>query len=290
MKASRTTSVICRQCPLGKHERILVATDGSRYSTRAVQQALNLAKLCGSALFALHVIEFNPELAALAPDLQEKMEKESRQLLKGIRDQAAKQEVPCETIVHQGEQPYELIIREANAKKADIIVIGSHGKTGLKKLLLGSVAAKVVGHTRCPVLVVPLKGPATPKRILAATDGSKPGEAAVKQAINMTTACGGTLTVLSAVVPHGPASYRKEAEKAVEKARKAAEKAGLEAETIVREGQPHEVIVETSREKKAGLIVMGSVGKTGLDRLLIGSVAERVIGHAPCAVLVVPKV
>ncbi len=289
MKHKESVAVSCRLCPLAGRERILVATDGSKYSQRAVDQAVGLAKLCGSSLFALSVVELNPEFAALAPNLVEKMEKESKELLEGIKHKVTKQNVVCETIIHEGEQPYKFIVKEAKRRKAGIIVIGTHGKTGLKKLLMGSVAGDVIGHAPCPVLVIPLKGPVNLKDIVVASDGSEFSKAAVKEAINIATACDSTLTIVCVVKSHRPAKYKSEAAKIVKKARKDAEKANVDAEAIVREGESYEVIIDVVREKRAGAIVMGSHGRTGLERLLMGSVTERVIGHAPCAVLVVPK-
>jgi len=144
-----------RVCPLVKHEKILVAVDGSKYSEMALTQAIYIAKTCRSSLFAISVISLNPEALALAPTVVEKMEKETKEVLERVKDQAAKENVPCETIVHEGEQPYEFIVKEAKEKGVDVIVMGTHGRTGLRKLLMGSVTARVIGHAPCAVLVVP---------------------------------------------------------------------------------------------------------------------------------------
>lgn len=74
--------------------------------------------------------------------------------LKGIRDQAAGDNVQCEVIIREGNEPYELIINEAEKVQAGLIVVGSHGRTGLEKLLMGSVAERIIGHAKCSVLVV----------------------------------------------------------------------------------------------------------------------------------------
>ena len=142
-------------CPLVKHERVLVAVDGSKYSEMAFTQAINIAKTCKSSLFAISVISLYPETLARAPVLVEAMERETREILERAKNQAAKENVPCETIVHEGGQPHEFIVKEAKEKKIDLIVMGTHGRTGLKKLLMGSVAERVIGHAPCSVLVVP---------------------------------------------------------------------------------------------------------------------------------------
>jgi len=142
-------------CPLVKHERMLVAVDGSKYSEMALTQAIHIAKTCRSSLFAISVISLYPETLARAPVLVETMERETREILERAKNQAAKENVPCETIVHEGGQPHEFIVKEAKEKKIDLIVMGTHGRTGLKKLLMGSVTERVIGHAPCAVLVVP---------------------------------------------------------------------------------------------------------------------------------------
>ncbi len=140
--------------PLSKYERILVAVDGSKYSEIALDQAISMAKVYKSRLFAISVIDLYPETIARAPALEEKMAKETREILERTRDKAAKEDVPCETIVHIGGQPHEFIVKEAKEKNIDLIVMGSHGRTGLKRLFMGSVTEKVIGYTDSLVLVV----------------------------------------------------------------------------------------------------------------------------------------
>lgn len=141
-------------CPIREHGKILVATDGSEFSKAAVCQAINLAKICSSKIYAIAVVEVNPEFESLASDLVEKMEKATKEHLDSIKAQIIKEGLECETIVHQGEEPYEFIVSEAEKLKVDVIVMGSHGRSGLKRLLMGSVTSRVIGHAPCNVLVV----------------------------------------------------------------------------------------------------------------------------------------
>ncbi|MCL4456516.1 MAG: universal stress protein [Nitrospirae bacterium] len=141
-------------CPIKEHGKILVATDGSDFSKAAVCQAINLAKICSSKIYAISVVEVNQEFESLAPNVVEKMEKETKEHLDGVKAQISKEGIECETIVHQGEEPYEFIVSEAEKNNVDIIVMGSHGRTGLKRLLMGSVTSRVIGHAPCSVLVV----------------------------------------------------------------------------------------------------------------------------------------
>jgi nucleotide-binding universal stress UspA family protein len=101
------------------------------------------------------VVEVNPEYEALAPQIVEKAETETKEHLDSVKKRAEKEAISCETIVHQGEEPYRFIVDEAKKIKADMIVMGSHGRTGIKRLMMGSVTARVIGHAPCKVLVVP---------------------------------------------------------------------------------------------------------------------------------------
>ena len=136
-------------------EKILLATDGSESVEAAIQEAINIARVCSSRLFVLSVVEVNPEYEALAPNIVEKAETETKEHVDSVKKRAEKEGISCETIVHQGEEPYRFIVDEAKKTKVDMIVMGSHGRTGLKRLMMGSVTARVIGHAPCKVLVVP---------------------------------------------------------------------------------------------------------------------------------------
>ncbi len=144
-------------CPTPGFEKLLIATDGSEFSKAAINEAINIAKACSSKLFVLSVIEINPEYEAIAPGIVEKAEKEMRKHLDSVKSKAVKEGIECEIIIHQGEEPYQYIIDEAAKRKVNAIIMGSHGRTGLKRLMMGSVTARVIGHAPCQVLVVPLK-------------------------------------------------------------------------------------------------------------------------------------
>ncbi|MBW2285965.1 MAG: universal stress protein [Deltaproteobacteria bacterium] len=142
-------------CPLTRGERILVAVDGSDYSKMALDQAISLGATCNSTIFVVSVIDLYPGQLAVAPSLEEKLAAEVRQHLEEAKAKVDAADIPCETIVHIGGQPHEAIIQEAKQKDIDLIVMGTHGRTGLARVLMGSVAQKVIGHAPCPVLVVP---------------------------------------------------------------------------------------------------------------------------------------
>jgi nucleotide-binding universal stress UspA family protein len=271
-------------CPVARMEKLLVATDGSIFSENAIREAINLAKTCSSKLIAVSVVKTNPEFEDLVPLVIEKAEKEVREHLESIKNRALKEGVDCEIVVHRAEEPFQDIVNDAAKNKVDMIIIGTHGRTGLKRLMMGSVTAKVIGHAPCKVLVVPKGTRLTLKKILIATDGSVFSEFASREAISIAKRCGSSLIALSVAKRDENLLVAKES---VDTVRQVAEKEDIKVEGLTPKGIPFEVIVKTAAQKKAGLVVVGSHGRTGTEKLLMGSVTERVIGHSASAVLVV---
>lgn len=269
--------------PIARYEKLMVATDGSSYSEGAIREAVEIARVCASELLAVAVVKANDEILATAPQIIEKAEDEARQTLDEIVDRAAAAGVHCDAIVVRGEEPYRAIVETAAAQQVDMIVMGRRGRTGLARLVMGSVTARVIGHTDRKVLVVPRAAQFTCARILVATDGSSFSEAAVAEALSLSKRCNGTVFAVSSAFS---AATRHEAEASVAKVKELGDKEGAMVEEIIEVGEPYQVILKTAEAKEADLIVVGSHGRTGLERLLLGSVAERVIGHADCAVLV----
>jgi nucleotide-binding universal stress UspA family protein len=263
---------------------LLLATDGSEFSEGAVREGIRLAKTCGAKVTALRVIEFNPEFEAMAPDAVEKMETGARNYVDSVKAGADKEGVACEALVRRGVTPHEQIVEEAQKLKTDMIVMGRRGRTGLKRLLMGSVTARVVGHSPVNVLVVPRAAEMKLENVLIATDGSSFSEAAALEAVCIAKDCGGSVVAISVA----------EDEKAMDAAKantgnveEIARKEGVNVEAMVEKGRAEEAIVGAAKQKGCDLIVVGSHGRTGVARLLMGSVTERVIGLSESAVLVV---
>jgi nucleotide-binding universal stress UspA family protein len=145
-------------CPTPGFERLLVATDGSGFSKAAVEEAIKIARVCSSMLYVVLVIETSAEIEMWDAQSADKLEKDMRNYLNGIKSKAAKTGVKCEVIMHLGDEPYKDIVSEAKKRKVSTIIMGSHGRTGLTRLLMGSVVSRVIGHAPCKVLVVPTKG------------------------------------------------------------------------------------------------------------------------------------
>jgi nucleotide-binding universal stress UspA family protein len=145
-------------CPTPGFEKLMVATDGSSFSKSAVQEAIDIASACSSTLYLIHVIVLSAGYEFWDVQSVEQLEREMRTYLQGIKAKAAKAGVKCEVILHQGDEPYKYIVSEAAKRKVSTIIMGSHGRTGLKRLMMGSVTSRVIGHAPCKVLVVPPKG------------------------------------------------------------------------------------------------------------------------------------
>jgi nucleotide-binding universal stress UspA family protein len=271
-------------CPLSKLDRLLLATDRSIFSEGAIREAINFAKRCSSWLYVMSVMESNPEYETIGANIFEKEQKEALEYLEVVKTRAVQEGVSCHTILRQGQEPYRLITDEAVEKKVDMIIIGRRGRSGLMKVLMGSVAAKVIGHAPCKVLVVPRAARIECRNILVATDGSAHSIAAAAEAIGIAKRCGSNIIAVSTMyVEEGFG----EAKANVDGVVAMAQKEGIPIEALTPSGRSHEVILETAGGRGVDLIIMGTYGKTGLKKLLMGSSTEKVIGHANCAVLVV---
>jgi nucleotide-binding universal stress UspA family protein len=290
-------------CPVVNTERLLLATDGSEFSEGAIREAIRMAKQCSSKLTVLSVIETNPEFESMAPHVLEKREKEVRAHLEAVQARAKQEGVSCEIALHEGEDSYKYIVDEAVAKKSTMIIVGRRGKKGFRRLVMGSTTSWTIGHAPCSVLVVPRAAQVQFKSIVVATDGSKYSAAAASEAIGIAKRNNARLTAIS-VVPAELATpadidfatiarekladqEMHNAEKNAKAVKEAAQKESIEAQAFVMSGKPADAIIEIAKDQKADLVVVGSHGRTGLDRLLMGSVAERVIVLATCAVLAV---
>jgi nucleotide-binding universal stress UspA family protein len=135
------------------YRNIIMAYDGSKFSNKALQEAIKLAKASDGRLLILSVVDITEEFEAHAPGLTDKMTEKLLRLAQKALGKAAAAKVNAKIEVHVGDA-YEMIVDVAKKKKADIIVMGSHGRTGLTRLLMGSVTSRVIGHAPCSVLVV----------------------------------------------------------------------------------------------------------------------------------------
>jgi nucleotide-binding universal stress UspA family protein len=282
--------------PTATFPKILVCTDGSPDSEGAVNAALNLAKTTGSTVFLLEVLFYLAGYEIQAPDtlappmvnmeLMQAQETVATERLEAWKAEAAKEGVTLVPRVRSGSSAYGGILEEAGESQPDLIIMGRHGYTGLTRLLMGSVTARVIGHSPCHVLVVPQGVPLSFKSLLVASDGSPFSDAAWTEALSLAKTMGSDLIGVAVAPSDRDVQV---ATQVVRNLEAAASRQGIALDTMIPVGRPEEGIVKAADFKGASLIIVGSHGRTGLKRLLMGSVAERVIGDAKCPVLVVKK-
>lgn len=277
------------------YKKILVPFDGSPSGRWALMEALQMAKTNKSWVKALAIVpDYAGDLELFGvSNIKETIEGPGRKLVSEAKEMAASQGIPLLADFEQGE-PYERIVHVAEEERCDLIVMGRHGLSHVERELMGSVTARVIGHTNKDVLVVPEGARIAWGNILLATDGSRFSESATKRAIEIAQGSSSRITAVSVVpaelLPEAPAAAVDMTERAkavLESVKEKAASSGVEVEILIREGDPHLVIHDVASQIHADVILMGSHGRKGLTRLLMGSVTERVIGYSFIPVLVV---
>jgi len=281
---------------MGEYRNILVAYDGSDSSRNALEQAKKISKGNGCGVAAVIVVNQrtgsseSPEgehRDELASGPQAKLVAELEKTIKGCTE--------IRTVQLEG-SIYEAIIDVARSRNSDLIVMGRRGITGLERVFMGSVTARVIGYSPVDVLVVPHDATISLENVLLATDGSRYSNLAAEKALNIARSYRARLKAVSvidvpaeffATAPDIAEKLNERARNIVEPIKREANVLSIEADVFVRSGITHEQIVRLADEVGAGLILVGSHGKTGLERFLMGSVTEKVIGSARCPVLVV---
>lgn len=294
-----------------KIKRILAPTDFSPPAEQACSLAARLANRLEAALvvfYALPIAEPASGLSsARSPASPESVRGETRERLRAWLEAAVPEEwrrfLRIEVQIAAGEPAQEIA---AAAAGTDLIVMATHGRSGLGHLVMGSVTAAVLRTARVPVLALRAGQADRPltavKRILCPTDLSPASEGARRYALllaNMLSAEVCLLHVISAAKVAGatdlPVSLPGEwlaAEVAVRERelasiQKEVKALGLAARQKVTVGAPAATILAEAEAERADLIVMGTHGRRGLPHVLLGSVAETVIRKAPCPVLAV---
>lgn len=284
-------------CKSGKCKKMLVAIDGSESSLHALKESFKLAANEKSWITVTSVVppyEGDLDLVGIG-NIQHALRHPCEKALADAMALAKVERVLIKTVCEEGE-PHERIIDLAEAENCDLIVMGRRGLHRVGRTLIGSVAARVIGYSQKDVLIVPHTATIDWKTIFVATDLSRYSKVAIDRAIDFADSYGGALKIVSVVdvpsefygeAPNVVDDLVKKAKAHVEEAKLKAEAAGIKAEAFVREGDAPQMILDMAEDLGANTIVMGSHGRTGLKRLLMGSVTEKVIGSARCPVLVV---
>lgn len=296
-----------------KIDNLLVPIDFSPASLQAIQSALPLAKQFRAEVHLVHVFEPDYPLASMVamPLIVPELEV-GRRVRRHLKDVAAKYGIkfgPQNIHALRG-RPFEEICRLAREGSADLISISTRGNTGLKHLLLGSTAERVVRYSPCPVLVVrPPKGKAARRRvafkkILVPIDFSECSAQGLEYAKALARKFKARLILLHVVHPQYyvtndeymkfdlPAlmeETEKAAEKQMRELRRRTDWNGIKVETLLETGHPGQRICDEAKDRGADLVVTSTHGTTGLKHALLGSTAEFVVRHSTCPVLVVPS-
>ena len=145
------------------YKRILVATDGSKLSKMAVEHAINLADITGAEVIALKVVPRYPQTyfeggvalaAAEVARIEAQWQAEAMEAVNAVKAEGQKMEVKVKPVTVKSDLIAEAIIAAAKRNKVDLIVMASHGRKGIKRLLLGSETQQVLTHSHIPVLVL----------------------------------------------------------------------------------------------------------------------------------------
>ncbi len=286
---------------MAKYKKILVAYDGSETARNALVVSAKLAKQDNSWIKVLAVVppyDGDLELVGVS-NIKETIEGPGEELLTEAREIADNEGVHVLTNLAQGE-PFERIAAIADDENCDLIVMGRQGVDHFERELMGNVTERVIGYTARNVLVVPENSKWDGKwdSILLATDGSSNSDAAYEEALQIAKYRSARIAVISAVkinvnnesVAFAQAAARElevKAQNTVNAFKERAAEMDIHVETFVKLGEPHQVITALAAELGVTAIVLSSHGKTGIKRLLMGSVTQRTIGYADCPVLVV---
>jgi len=275
---------------------LVAAVDQTRAGKEAYVQAMTLAAAARARLVAVSVmpgLDGNMDLLKI-PDARTVLRRPFENSLREAADQAASHGLSVKTILGEG-IPADGILDAAESEEAGLIIMGNKRRNHVQSVLVGRTAARVIGDSPCDALLIPEGAKLDFSRVLIAIDGSKYSMAAAQRGLDIALSYGGEVFALSVIdVPMERSLIYGVLEQARGKALTAlnalaekGEKFGVKVTTEIREGTPYKVIAEYAEEIGAGLLALGSFGKTGLRRLLMGGVVERVLALSSRPVLVV---
>lgn len=300
-------------------QNIVVPVDFSQLSIQAVETASRMGRRFGASIHLAHVRQFDYLADFVAPvppmvpfSFMPYEQNGERSVLKNLNVLAREYGVSS-AICHVlgGGPAWDEICRLAQSIPADLIVMPTHGRTGLKHVFLGSTAERIVQHSPCPVLVT--RGNALqPKNgsrfrmntIVVPVDFSKCSREGLRYAIGFANEFGARIILLHATYlgyiysSEGTAIYdipglqkaaRKTAERKMRELVRSVDFGDVKFETVFTECSPVLDICAYAKDHDVDVIITSTHGLTGFKHVLIGSIAEQVVRHAPCSALVVPS-
>jgi nucleotide-binding universal stress UspA family protein len=285
-------------------QKLLVATDFSEYGQRACEIALEWAKRVRGEVHFAHGVEHmasatTPSAEPLVATYVDQARRSAEQRLRPWESKA--RDLGLESDIHVIDAPVaQGVVRLASDLAMDCIVTGTHGRKGLGHFWFGSVAERIVRHAACRVLVVRGEhSPLAAGTIIVGDDLTPLGRAARRDALSIAAATDARVTMVHSldlgipylstvevVVPNDMFDdlYTAAREQLQEDAK---ETPDIDIDNVVVSDRAAVELCERAEKSDAGLVVVGSHSRHGLDRVLLGSVAERVVRRVPCSVLVV---
>ena len=282
------------------YKNIVVGFDDSEYSRAALTEVSRWAKIHDSKVTLVHAVYFDAEEFGIVPEQLDKRMKAGKEICFHARDDySSRFGIEIESLVCEGEAP-KVILDVAETKGADLIAMGTYGRKGIRRLIMGSVTSSVILGSACDVLVI--KNPCSRcagkyESALVPFDGSVSSKKALGRAAALSKMNPMSIALLY-VVPRyeemigflRTSSIQdwllEEGARLIKQAEHMVSDNGAEVKTIVEEGPVGEKIVEIANNLKNDLIVMGSHGWRGVNKALIGSIAERVIAYAAVPILI----
>ena len=299
-------------------DNILLPTDFSACADHALTHAVEAADRFGARLHLLHVVnELDPDWYGItdaqdrAVKLREQIQAEAEERLQKLapeKDHDFDTTVSLQLSFDVADSIHEYV----EERNIDLVVMGTHGRKGLDRLMLGNVANKIVRHAPCPVMTVREEVPWTDEEedvtyqdVLAPTDFSDHSKDALRAAKTFASAYQARLHLLFVAEQRTVPTFSdtgipgvgvvemdpeivKNAERALEQLDKNVGGPEVESAYHVREGNVSRDVVDFSETRGVDLIVMATRGLTGVSRFLLGSNTERIVRVAPCPVLTIP--
>lgn len=295
--------------PLGErmYDRILIPTDGSDATAGAITYGIDMAQLFDADIHTLYVVDTREMTDRLREEHRETItsaaEKIGRHATEAIAKQGHELQIEVTRAIRHG-APSDIIIEYAKETASDVIIMGTHGRTGQERFFLGSTAERVVKTADIPVLTVRkgiteagVLGHELYDDILVPTDGSDAAVRAAEQAIELAEQYGATVYLLYVVdttvwelgdTPRSIVRILKEAgEESMANLAEQAAALDVPITQEIRKGIPYREICTQVDETDADLIVMGTRGRTGQPEVLLGSTTDRILRTADVPVLTV---
>lgn len=287
-------------------KKILVPIDFSALAEGALRTARRLADEFEAAVHLVYVHPYRYLFEYMEPGepvpraVEDVHEEGAREAAKKLETLGRKHGIPAKhCYVQEGVPVFDEICRVAQALRVDLIVLPTHGRTGLKHVFLGSTAERVVQHAPCPVWIDRGKFERLEK-ILIPVDFSPCAMEAMRCGATLSERTGASLTLLHVVQfglvdghvmdnPPLPAALRKEATEQMQGFIRAGRLGATRFKTEIHSGAPAATICRFAQRGRFDLILTGTHGWSGLQRLLIGSTAEHVVRRATVPVLVLPS-